>query len=203
MDGWQALDAEAVRRCLDGDPEAFAVLVTRHKDRVHGLCLRMCAGRAADASDLAQETFVRAYRALGRFDPSRPFLPWLLRIAVNVCRDHGRRLRARHEDLVDLSPDRRSDPAPGPENALIREQDRRAVRAAVAELPAHLRVLIALAYDEDLSLGDVARITGLPLTIVKNRLFRARRALAARLAKEVGCDELPIRPGATARARLR
>ena len=203
MDAGQALDTQAVRRCLEGDRESFADLVARHQDRVHGLCLRLCAGRGADAADLTQETFVRAYRALGRFDPNRPFLPWLLRIAVNLCRDHGRRLRARPEDLVDLAADQWSDPAPGPEHALIREQDRQAVRAAVAELPEHLRLLIALAYDEDLPLADVARITGLPLTMVKNRLFRARRTLAARLAKEVGRDGLPLHPGAPARARAR
>lgn len=203
MDTGQALDAQAVRRCLAGDREAFADLVARHQDRVHGLCLRLCAGHGADAADLAQETFVRAYRALGRFDPNRPLLPWLLRIAANLCRDHGRRLRARPEHLGEDGTDRWPDPAPGPETALIREQDRRAVRRAVAELPDHLRLLIALAYDEELPLAEVARITGLPLTVVKNRLFRARRALAARLAKEDPDHGLPLRPAPPAGARLR
>ena len=77
-------DAEVVHRCRCGEVEAFRLLVERYQDRVYGLAYRLLGG-ADDALDAAQETFLRAYGALDRFDAARRFAPWLLRIAANTC----------------------------------------------------------------------------------------------------------------------
>jgi len=191
-------DADAVARCLAGEREAFADLVLRYQDRVFGLALRLCGGHRADAQDAAQEAFLRAYAALGRYDAGRPWLPWLLRIAVNVCRDRARRRSARPEFALEAW-ESVADPADGPEGALLRAERRRAVRAAVAALPENQRVLIALAYDQELALGEIAQALRLPLTVVKNRLYRARRAIAARLRREE--EEHGLRDGARPLAR--
>jgi RNA polymerase sigma factor (sigma-70 family) len=210
-------DAAAVARCLAGQREAFTELVERYQHTVYGVCLRWCGGRAADASDLAQECFLRAWTALGRFDPRRPLRPWLLRIAVNLCRDWARR-RAAHPEAGADDADEVPDPTEGPEEAAERAETRRRLRQAVRALPEPLRLLVVLAYDHDLPLAEVAAATGLPLTVVKNRLFRARRAIARRLASEAEGDRALVggkrqfggwacgaglRPGAPRPARVR
>jgi RNA polymerase sigma factor (sigma-70 family) len=197
-------DADAIRRCLAGDREAFAELVARHQDRVYGLGLRGCAGDRAEAADLAQECFVRAWAALGRFDPRRPFRPWLLRIAVNLCRDRARRRAARPAgpppgDGKWAEP---ADPADGPQDLVVRAEERRRVRAAVAALPPDQRLLLALAYDQELPLAEIAAILGLPQTVVSSRPYRARRTIAARLQEEEH-DVLPRGAPRPARVRVR
>ena len=105
-----------------------------------------------------------------------------MRIAVNLCRDWRRRRRGR--DVADDPAVWEGLPAegPGPPDHAEAAERRRAVRQAVAHLPPEYRMLVVLAYDEGLSLRDVAAATGLPLSMVKNRLFRARRRLAQALA---------------------
>jgi len=184
MGSRDAADAAVVRRCQAGEREAFGELVAAYQDRVYGLALRWCRGDRAEAGDLAQDTFLRAYAAVGRFDPRRPFAPWLLRIAINRCRDAARRRRTRPSVSMEVDPDAFAEPAPGPEAAAVAAEERRAVRAAVAALPDAQRLLVVLAYDRELRLIEIAEALGLPLSMVKNRLMRARRAIAKRLAAE-------------------
>src|SRR5438105_12549536 len=80
----QPSDAEVIQRCRRGEIELFSLLVERYQDRIYNLAFRLL-DHAEDARDVAQETFVRAYSALARFDPDRPFAPWLFRIATNLC----------------------------------------------------------------------------------------------------------------------
>src|SRR5438876_1917968 len=80
----QPSDAEVIQRCRRGEVEPFSLLVERYQDRVYNLAFRLL-DHAEDARDASQETFVRAYSALARFDPDRPFAPWLFRIATNLC----------------------------------------------------------------------------------------------------------------------
>ena len=180
MDG-RAVEVEAIARCQAGEPNAFAVIVRAYQDRIYGLALRWCGGDWSEAADLTQECFLRAYASLARFDPARPLRPWLLRIAVNVCRDAFRRRTARPACAGDAQWDTFAAADPGPEAVVLATERRRAVRQAVAALPAEQRLLIVLAYDRELPLREIAAALGLPLTIVKNRLYRARKRLATRL----------------------
>lgn len=182
-----AADAAAVRLCLAGDREAFGDLVGAYQDRIYGLALRWCHGNRADAADITQDVFLRAYAALARFDPARPFAPWLLRIAINRCRDAARRHRARPAADTDLDWETLAEGGDGPEARAIAAEERRAVRAAVDALPQAQRLLVVLAYDRRMPLAQVAAALGLPLSMVKNRLMRARRVLAKRL-EETGVE---------------
>ena len=201
MDG-RALELEAIARCRAGERNAFGVIVRAYQDRVYGLALRWCGGDRCEAADLTQECFLRAFVGLARFDASRPLRPWLLRIAVNVCRDAARRRAARPPIALEAEWDAFAAADPGPEAALLATERRRAVRRAVAELPAEQRLLIVLAYDRELPLREVAAVLGLPLTIVKNRLYRARRRLAARLGEGMARATDGLREGSASVAPL-
>ena len=181
MEPRDAADAAAVRLCLHGDRAAFAELVVAYQDRIYGLAWRWCRGDRTEALDIAQDVFLRAYASLGRFDPARPFAPWLLRIALNRCRDAARRRKAHPTTAEATDWAAIADPADGPEALALAAEERRAVRAAVATLPEAQRLLVLLAYDRALPLTEIAGALGLPLSLVKNRLMRARRILAARL----------------------
>lgn len=181
MDGRSERDA--IDRCRAGDRDAFAVIVRAHQDRVYALALRWSGGDRSEAADLTQECFLRAFVALARFDAARPLRPWILRIALNVCRDAGRRRAARPPAVGVAEADAFAAAEPGPEASALAAERRRAVRHAVGELPPEQRLLVVLAYDRELPLREIAAALGLPVTIVKNRLYRARRRLAARLGE--------------------
>ncbi len=166
-----------LQRAREGEAEAFEPVVQTYARDVFGLCYRML-GDAAAAEDAAQEVFWRAYRALGRYDASRPFRPWLLTIASRYCLDRLRRERRR--SWLPLN-DRLRDRAPSPEEALLqREQEADLQRALLALRPKERAVLV-LHYWHDCSLQEIAAITGSSPSAVKSRLFRARRVLAQRL----------------------
>jgi RNA polymerase sigma factor (sigma-70 family) len=163
-----------------GDRLAFEVLVTRHRRAVYRLCWS-ASGCHADADDAAQETFLRVYRALPSYDPQRPFLPWLRRIAWN-CGLSVRRNRQGGLPVVPAEglPDP-PDPREGPEETASGEEEKRRVAAAVAALPVELRTVLVLRAVEGLSYAEIAEAAGIPAGTVMSRLSRARERLAAAL----------------------
>lgn len=173
-------DQEIVARCLAGDRDAFAHLVETYGGRVYNLALRI-TNDADAASDCAQEAFVRAYRALHRYDPAYPFGPWLLKIATNVSLSHVQRWHA-HEAPVEELPERTEPDEQGPELTAVRREEVAEVMAAMAELPPAYRAALTLRHMQQLSYQECADALGLPLGTVKTHLHRARAALKARLA---------------------
>lgn len=177
-------DAAFARASAKGDPTAFGALVLRYQTRVFNLMRHMAPSRE-DAADLTQEAFVRAWRAIGRYDPSRPLLPWLLRIAVNACRDEARR-RARHPE-VPMHPNATdARVAEGPEEAFLAAERTRQLWAAVGALAPGYRLPVLLYYQQEMEVAEIAETLGLPVTVVKNRLYRARRAVRLQLATVEG-----------------
>jgi RNA polymerase sigma-70 factor (ECF subfamily) len=165
-----------------GDRRAFDALVLRHG----AFALRVATRLTRDATvaeDLAQEAFVRAWKAIGRFDPQRARLTtWLYRIVANLCRDHQR--RARPEALPDgFDP---ADPAAGAEERLAAGQQARAMAAALAELPDRQRAALALVYEEGLSGAEAAKALGVSAKAVERLLARGRQFLRTRLADTAG-----------------
>ncbi len=141
---------------------------------VYGVCLNM-AQNAHDAEDLAQQTFLQALRHLPQNRADVPLRPWLLRIAHNLCVSHLRRGRF-HLPLSDA----RAVPSRValPEEELLASETHKQLRAEVARLVPQLRTVIVLRYQAELSYKEIATVIGKPLSIVKNRLFKAHQQLA-------------------------
>lgn len=170
-------------RATSGDHDAFEALVRRHGRYVYNLA-HATLGDAHEAEDAAQETFVRAWRALGAFRGEAQLRTWLYRIVVNVCYDRLPRLR---QDIVQL--DAADDDASGfaddgaaLDDAVGRTQLAAAVRSAVDGLPRGYRLLLTLRHFDDLSYEEIAGITGLPLGTVKTGIHRGRAQLRRQLA---------------------
>lgn len=187
-EGRDADDASLVRRCLRDDPDAFRFLVERYQGEVYGLALRVL-GRAEDAEDMTQETFLRAFRALARYDPTRPFGAWLHTIAARLCIDHHRRNRAKLVSLTQpeegTSGEERTieleDPADRPDEEAEKSELARRLDALVQELPPDSRTAILLRHQQDLPYEEIARVLGVPIGTVKARIHRARIMLRQKL----------------------
>ncbi len=195
MDEVSCSDAELVRRTCRGESDAFALLVSRHQDYVYNAVVHL-VGQGWDAEDLAQEVFLKAYRSIGGFRRKARFSTWLYGIMLNCVRSHWRR-QGRRPRVVSLNPGVADDgPAPdppspqdGPLDQAVRSERVSFVRCCIAKLPEELREVIVLRDLEGLSYKELARSLSLPLGTVKSRLFRARRALRARIVP-VMADEL-------------
>ncbi len=184
-------DREVVQRALAGSESAYREIVLRYQRPIHGLLLRMVRDPAL-AEDLAQEVFLKAFRALDTFDPERKFSSWLFKIAHNTAIDQLRRkqlatvpLESPEDDKPDplaLVPDRVGE---SPDQALDRQSLAQAIQAAVGHLRVEYREVVILRFQEDLSYEEIAEITGLPLGTVKTHLHRARKAMARHL-EELG-----------------
>ena len=146
---------------------------------MYNIALRITTDADA-ASDCAQETFIRAYRALHQYDPSLPFAPWLYRIATNASLNHVQRWHA-HESPVEELPERPEPDESGPELTAIRTEEVSEVMAAMAELAPQYRAALTLRHLQQLSYQEVADALGIPLGTVKTHLHRARSQLKARL----------------------
>lgn len=174
-------DAELSRRCLAGDETAYAAVLELYRDRVYALLLRLVRD-PADAEDLAQEAFLKAFRALGSYDASRPLLSWLFKIAHNTALDF---LRARGAGLAALDdPESGYDPVSpeaGAEASLLALERAERLEKLIASLPPLYREVLQLRHVEDLDYRAIGEVTGLPEGTVKIRLFRARELLRAKL----------------------
>lgn len=171
-------DAALVEAAIGGDTAAFDVLVTRHRRSVYQVCYRF-VNHHEDAADLTQDTFVRAWKALGSFRGQARFSTWIYRIAVNVCLNRVS-LKTPKTDVVDfdLVADQRQ-PAPG---AAIDAAERQAmVRAAVNSLPPRQRAALILRTYHELSHQEVADIVGTSVGAVKANVFHALANLKKRL----------------------
>ena len=168
---WAAADdGQLIRECLAGRRGAFDLLVERHRRHVYLLCYRF-AGNHEDASDLAQETFIRAYRALGGFKGQSAVGTWLYRIAVNLSLNHVSSRTVTIERLeVREHVDSRGEPA---DAALVRQERAAGLRAAIARLPKKQRATLVLRVYHELPHEQIAGILGSSVGAVKANFFHA------------------------------
>jgi RNA polymerase sigma-70 factor (ECF subfamily) len=171
-----ASDADLMRWSAAGDRAAFAVLVERHGERALRIALRVL-GDPAEAEEVAQEALLRAWQAAGSFDPGRAQVTtWLHRIVLNLAIDRTRR-RAAAPQAGEAALAALPDPAPGPEAAAAAAEERAALAAALAQLPARQRAAIALAYEEGLSGAEAAAALDVSERALEGLLRRARLML--------------------------
>ena len=169
-----------VHRAQKGDDEAFTNLVEMYQKPVYNLCYRML-GDPESAEDAAQETFLKAYQNLTRYDVERSFATWLLSIAAHHCIDKLRRKRfssfSIDEDEKGQAeiPDRS---APDPETETVRQQTRERLQGCLQSLDPTDRAAVVMRYWQDSSEVEIARALKLTVPAVKSRLHRARRELA-------------------------
>jgi RNA polymerase sigma-70 factor (ECF subfamily) len=197
------LDRELVERVQRGDSAAFDVLVRKYQHRVIGLIGRYVHDWS-ECQDIAQEVFMRAYRALGNFRGDAQFSTWLHRIAVNTAKNHlvaqNRRPPTDDIDVMDaeqFDPSFRLRDTDTPEHELLRQEVERTVMEAVNRLPGELRDAITLREVEGLSYDEIAERMGCPIGTVRSRIFRAREAIDAQLKPLLDTD------GTNARERTR
>lgn len=187
-------DTQLVQRTLAGDQRAFELLVVKYQRRVERLIGRMV--RDVDlVPDIAQETFIRAYRALAQFRGDAQFYTWLYRIAVNTAKKQL--LELKRDPLVpmgalrsgdgdetsgpDLEPSEHMADTETPEAVLASKEIALAVNQAMEALPTELAQAITLREIEGMSYEDIAQVLGCPIGTVRSRIFRAREAISARI----------------------
>jgi len=179
-------ELDLIRRVAAGESDLFETLVLAHQKSVYNLCLRML-GNEQDALDASQEAFFRAWRGLASFRGGSRFSVWLYRLASNVCLDMLRK-RPAAPDLSMTGEDDETLPIPDgrymPETELEKKELREAVARALDRLPPDFRQAVVLRDVSGLSYEEIARVTGLEAGTVKSRIFRARRKLAALLARD-------------------
>lgn len=167
-----------ISKALKGDDAAFGNLVEKYQKPVFSLCYRML-GNSNDAEDAAQESFIRAFDHLKRYDPNRSFATWLLSIASHYCID---RMRKRKLDTVstdvlpaEIVPDRN---APNPEKEYRAREKEALIQDLMKDLKPTDRAAIILRYWHEYSEVEIAETLNLSVSAVKSRLFRSRQALA-------------------------
>ncbi len=175
-------DRDLVVRARGGDAEAFEAIVRSYQKRVYGVALRMTR-RHEVADDIVQETFVRAYSHLDRFEVGRPLAPWLTRIAANLCINYLTAAARREQQFAEGDgpaaepPAPRADGEPEPLAELLSLEFRRALDASVQKLPPDQRIVFDLKVHEEMRYEEIADTLDISTGTVMSRLFRARQKL--------------------------
>lgn len=190
-----AADREIVAQVIEGDVEAFGILVGRYQDRIYS-AVHNYVSNPDDAIDITQDALVKAYAKLRSFDASSAFYTWLYRIAINTAIDFLRRRKSRPVDSLDderftevgFEPPSK-DPAADPEKVATAHEQAAALRTAIGKLSEKLKSVLVLHDVEGLSQEEVAEILKVPVGTVKSRVSRARAELRELLRRQLG-DQL-------------
>jgi RNA polymerase sigma-70 factor, ECF subfamily len=167
--------ADAVRRVLGGDREAFRCLVDEHQRAVFGICRGLLRGNASEAEDVTQDTFLRAYQFLERLEDPGRFAPWLYQIARSLSRERRRRMVVERRALAERTEAVRR-------RSLDRPDEGNDVSAALDELPEEERKVLMLRYFDGLPYDEISERLGLTFSQVDHLIRKARARLSRRLA---------------------
>ena len=185
--GERSIDQALVERVQGGDKTAFDVLVQKYQSKIIQLAYRYVHDQD-EAMDIAQEAFIKAYKALGRFRGDSAFYTWIYRIAINTAKNHlvasSRRPPRADIDAVEAE---QYDSATGlkeyatPERMLLRDEIKQTIAGAIESLPDDLRTAITLRELEGMSYEEIAQAMDCPIGTVRSRIFRARDAIDGKL----------------------
>ncbi len=183
--------ANLIQDALAGNQQAYAEIVNRYKDQIYHLIFRMVKDNA-QADDLTQETFIKAFNALASFNSEYAFSTWLYKIAANNCIDFFRKkklqtyslnspIKAKDGDIQRDFPDSTQEP----ESGLISKEQTNQIKSAIEKLPKKYREAILLRHINDKSYEEIAEHLDIPLGTVKVRIFRAREMLKKMLREQL------------------
>ena len=173
-------DYDIIKRCLSGDKDIFSVLVSRYKNLVYSIILRMITN-SEEANDLAQEVFIKIYKIFKKYYPQYNFSTWVIRITTNHVIDYRRMKKQDNVPIDDVSYDLSSDESP--ESLYLKKERKISIEKLVSELPEMYKIPIVLYHQQGLSYQEIAQVTDESLSKVKNRIFRGRRMLKESLLK--------------------
>lgn len=186
-----ATDKELVARVQKGDNRAFDLLVLKYQHKILGLISRYIQD-SDEMQDVAQEAFIKAYRALPGFRGDSAFYTWLYRIAINTAKNHivarGRRPPGTDVEVEDAEYYEGGSALrdlENPENVLFGQELKAVVEAAIADLPDDLRTAVTLREFDGLSYEDIADVMDCPVGTVRSRIFRAREAIDAKVSAQI------------------
>ena len=194
--GDREVDQQLVERAQRGDKHAFELLVAKYQRRLGRLISRFVRN-AAEAEDVTQDAFIKAYRALPAFRGDSAFYTWLYRIGINTAKNHlvaqGRRAPTSTpfdaDEAEDFEDAALLHEVATPENELMSKQVVEVVNSSLQELPDDLRTALTLREIEGLSYEEIAAVMDCPIGTVRSRIFRAREAIAANLRPLLGTSE--------------
>jgi RNA polymerase sigma-70 factor (ECF subfamily) len=176
-------DIQLVARARSGDERAYRMLLDKYDRAVFSICLRMVRNRD-EATDLAQESFIKVFGSLDRYNPAYAFSSWLFKITSNLCIDYLRKRRIETLPMDQPIEGEKGDiqrqyatSDPTPEESLDRREKMVRLENAIATLPEHYRIMLILRHQEDLSYEEIADHLSIPLGTVKARIHRAREML--------------------------
>ncbi len=185
------LDTRLVKLALKGDQRAFAEIVDLYKDKIFHLGYRMLSNRH-EAEDVVQETFLRVYKSLDRYDPKQKFSTWIYRIATNLCIDRLRKRKPSFSLDAELNDQDSADGyalIPGdertPESEYLLTETQQLIHQAIDSLPDKYKTVMILRYLQELSLQEISDVMDMPVTTIKTRVHRGREFLRKKLESKL------------------
>lgn len=167
-------DYDIVKKCVNGEEDFFEVLISRYKNLVYSVILKMISD-AEEANDLAQEIFIKVYKNIDKYSPEYKFSTWIIRITTNHIIDYRRKKKYDTVPIDDVSYDLTTNDSP--ENEYIKKEQKKSLKRLINELPEMYKVPIVLYHQKGLSYQEIADATNESLSKVKNRIFRGRKLL--------------------------
>lgn len=181
------LDVRLAKLARKGDQRAFAEIVGLYKDKIFHLAYRMLNNRH-EAEDIVQETFLRVYKSLDRYDENQKFSTWIYRIGTNLCIDRLRKRKPSYSLDADMNDQEGMDgysmiPSDDrtPESEMLLSETQRIIHQAIETLPAKYKTIMILRYIQDMSLQEISDVLNLPVTTIKTRVHRGREYLRKKL----------------------
>ena len=174
-----------INQIVEGDTKAFAVLVDRYKDLVFTLALRMLKNRE-EAEEVAQDTFIKTYKSIGKFKGDSKFSTWIYRVAYNSCLDRIKKNK-KHINTLEIN-EFTTHQVVTLDNALDKMETKErnvAMKKCIDALPSEESFLLTLYYFDDLSLNEISKIVGITSNSIKVKLFRSRKKLATILKSQL------------------
>lgn len=170
----QKTDYEVIKLILNGNTDYFEELVSRYKNLVYSIILRMI-NNSDEADDLAQEVFIKVYKNLDKYYPDYKFSTWIIRITTNHVIDFRRKKTVQTTDIEDVSYELAAEGSP--EEDYIRKEEKEHLKDVLNQLPDMYKIPIVLYHQQGLSYQEISDVIDEPLSKVKNRIFRGRKML--------------------------